>query len=323
MTTLPGSAGAAGVSRALSTPATTTPTAAPTATVGTTTLPGEIGVFGPDDLPGAAVFLRNHGFAILRGLYDEATLAGLDAACSRAQDRLLAGELPDKHGTVKLVDDEDGSRTAGFANYVTYATEVIPEIGPAAREERILGVLHDVLGPDCWLLEGDPFGVVFQDSRPGSESSYTRIGWHSDWQSGPHLDRWPSVAWTLHLDGTSPANGFLRVVPGSHLWATPAPFRNANGAAVPEGSAPTGGYGDAAPPQDMPLGFSKVRGELAVYCERGDLLLHDAYLWHSAARATVDADDPACVRRHIRGGWYSNELDPAVTEADFVKNAAR
>jgi ectoine hydroxylase-related dioxygenase (phytanoyl-CoA dioxygenase family) len=71
----------------------------------------------------------------------------------------------------------------------------------------------------------------------------------------------------------------------------------------------------------MPLGFERVRGELAIYCERGDILFHDAYLWHSAARATDDASR----RRHIRGSWYTGQpLDPDddATEA-FVKNAAR
>ena len=90
------------------------------------------------------------------------------------------------------------------------------------------------------MLAHSRFGVVYQDARPGRESSYTRIGWHSDWQSGPNLDIWPSVAFTFHVDATSPANGFLRVVPGSHRWATPAPYRNANDAVVPEGSAPCG-----------------------------------------------------------------------------------
>ena len=68
----------------------------------------------------------------------------------------------------------------------------------------------------------------------------------------------------------------------------------------------------------MPLGFAKVPGELAVYCERGDMLFHDAYLWHAAARATDDAG----LRRHVRGSWYQgNEVPEA--PSDFVKNAAR
>jgi ectoine hydroxylase-related dioxygenase (phytanoyl-CoA dioxygenase family) len=163
--------------------------------------------------------------------------------------------------------------------------------------------------------------VVYQDARPGRESGYARIGWHSDWQSGPHLGRWPSVGFTIHIDATSPENGFLRLVPGSHRWATPAPYRNANNVAVPERARPTGGHTDMPPPYAMPLGFERLRGEIALYCERGDLLFHDAYLWHSAARATVDT----AVRRHIRGGWFSGAPDSENSDflEDFIKNAAR
>jgi hypothetical protein len=57
-----------------------------------------------------------------------------------------------------------------------------------------------------------------------------------------------------------------------------------------------------------------------VYAERGDILFHDAYLWHSAARAT----DDDTWRRHVRGGWFSGAgpiEGPHIDE--FVKNAAR
>lgn len=85
----------------------------------------------------------------------------------------------------------------------------------------------------------------------------------------PSKDIWPSTAFTFHVDGTSPANGFLRVVPGSHLWATPAPYRNINGVEVPSTARATGGRTATAPPFPMPLGFEKIRGEVAVYAERG------------------------------------------------------
>ena len=95
---------------------------------------------------------------------------------------------------------------------------------------------------------------MYQDARPGEQSGYSRIGWHTDRQSGPHLPVWPSVAFTIHIDATSPRNGFLRIVPGSHLGGT----------------------------DEMPPGFEHVPGEMALYCERGDVLLHHSDLWHSA-----------------------------------------
>ncbi len=265
--------------------------------------------------------LTDRGYAVLPGLFDDDELARVEAACELAQHRLVRGELGERFGTTTLVDDSDGAHAARFANYVTHLTEVVPQATAVARHPTLVALVGRYLGPTAWLLESERFGVVYQDARPGRESSYTRIGWHSDWQSGPHLDIWPSVAFTLHLDDTSPANGFLRVVPGSHRWSTPAPFVNVNGSLLPAGSAPAAGHGSEPPPLPMPLGFDKVPGEAALYCDRGDLLVHDAYLWHSAARATDDHSR----RRHVRGGWYSGlplQAGSPGVEA-FVKNAAR
>lgn len=278
----------------------------------------EVGVFGPDELDDLARFFEREGFAIVRGLWTSDRLARIEAACVHLQDELVAGRLADRHGTTTLVDDPDGGRTERFANYVVDVTTLDPFLREVVCDPVTVGLMSDWLG-DHWLRESSGFGVVYQDARPGLESSYTRIGWHSDWQSSPHWAIWPSVAFTIHLDATSPANGFLRVVPGSHRWATPAPFENVNGAVLPEGSAPTGGHGDDPPPYPMPLRFEKVPGEIAVYAEAGDVLFHDAYLWHSAARATADG----AVRRHLRGGFHAGEPISEAPGEEFVKNAAR
>ncbi|MEY2450937.1 MAG: hypothetical protein QOD92_511 [Acidimicrobiaceae bacterium] len=237
---------------------------------------------------------EQNGFVTLRGLYDEATLEALDRETAALQDRLLAGDLPERCGTVILDDPDAVIDDQPFAHYVCHATEVSATVREAVVHPALVDAMELLLGQQCWLLEDDRFGVVYQDARPGERSGYSRIGWHSDFQSGPHLPMWPSVAFTIHLDATSPQNGFLRVVPGSHL----------------------------GPPNGMPLGFEKIGGEVAVYCDRGDVLLHHSDLWHSAARATDDG--PGAVRRHLRGGWYGGErLAPNHGVDDFVKNARR
>jgi ectoine hydroxylase-related dioxygenase (phytanoyl-CoA dioxygenase family) len=263
-------------------------------TTARSSLAREVGVFTAPDFDELDAFFAEHGFAIMRDLYTEAELQELEIELERQQHRLLAGELPDRCGTVILDDPDAVIDGEAFAHYVCHVTEVSSITRAATYHPAVVDTMTRLLGPHAWLLEDDRFGVVYQDARPGEESGYSRIGWHSDHQSGPHLEMWPSVAFTIHVDGTSPQNGFLRVLPGSHRGGT----------------------------AEMPLGFEHVPGELAVYCERGDVLLHHSDLWHSAARATDDGN--AAIRRHVRGGWYGGKrLAPNHGIDDFVKNARR
>ncbi len=284
----------------------------------------EIGVFRPEKTADFDAFYREFGFAAFRGLIADETLARLEAECVDAQSGVVEGRLSERYGTVRYLeedrlDHEGNDKAEKFANYVQFITEVSPTTREVILSEPVLDTMHRLLGPDCWLLEHRRSGVVYQDARPGRESGYTRIGWHSDWQSAPAQPIWPSTAFTIHVDATSPANGFLRAVPGSQLWATPPPYENVNGAVVPADAAPYGGYTAEPPPFLMPLGFEKVPGEIAVYLERGDILFHDAYLWHSAARATADG----ALRRHVRGGFFSGSTVTDEGIEEFVKNAAR
>ena len=237
---------------------------------------------------------EEQGFAVLPGCFGDDALDAMQAELETLQARLIRGELPEGCGTVILDDPDATVDGEPFAHYVCEVTQVAPLTRAAAMHPTIVAAVQELLGPDCWLLEADRFGVVYQDARPGAGSGYSRIGWHSDAQSGPNLDWWPSVAFTIHLDPTSPENGFLRVVPGSHRGGT----------------------------EQMPPGFERVPGEVGVYCERGDVLLHHSDLWHSAARATDDP--PGGIRRHVRGGWYGGtKPDQPHGLHDFVKNARR
>ena len=276
----------------------------------------ETGVFGPEQVRELVEFYRANGFAVLRNPYSAALMGRMTRECVAAQDRVISGELPARYGSTVFLDE--AAKADRFANYVEHVEELSPAVREAIAHPVLQGVMHLLLSPEAWTRDGDEFGIVYQDARPGRESGYSRIGWHSDWQASPSLEIWPSTAFTFHIDATSPANGFLRVVPGSHLWATPAPWRNVNNVPVPDSALPYGGYTTDPPPFPMPLGFEKVRGEIGVYTEVGDVILHDAYLWHSAARAT----DDATTRRHVRGSYFAGDRSQSAAH-EFVKNAAR
>lgn len=277
----------------------------------------DLGRYPGGQLAEAVAWYRRWGFVVLRDLIAPGLLDTMQAECELAQRGVRSGPLAARHGSTRYLDDESREIAAApVLNYIEHIEELAPSVETVLADPALRAVVGALIGEGFWR---GPNGVVYQDARPCRESGYTRIGWHADWQAVPHLDIWPGIAFTIHLDATSPANGFLRVVPGSHLWATPSPFENVNGAVVPEGAPPARGYTDTPPPFPMPLGFEKIRGEIPVYAERGDVILHDAFLWHSAARAT---DDNA-VRRHVRGGWQGGDPGLKDTETGFVKNAAR
>ena len=252
------------------------------------------GVFSSGRLEELVTFFEVNGYATLRGVFDERMLAEAEDELAASQRLLVEGKLDARHGTVILDEPDATIDGRPFAHYVCFATTASDRADRLVHNPSLVEIATSVLGPDAWLLDDEQFGVVYQDARPDPGSGYSRIGWHTDHQSGPHLGIWPGVAFTVHFDPTSPANGFLRVLPGSHL----------------------GGVAG------MPAGFERVPGEIALYQERGDVLFHHADLWHGAARGT--ADGPAAVRRHLRGSWHGGvKLDAGHGTDDFVKNALR
>ena len=152
-----------------------------------------------------------------------------------------------------------------------------------SEEGRLRFVLDD---PQPWINESvicEPFYGPLK-SRPILDDGLIHLCFWS-WENG---------RLTFHIDGTSPANGFLRVVPGSHRHGW----------------------------DDVPGGFGKIDGEVAVYCEPGDVLLHHSDLWHSAARATEEW--PGGIRRHMRGSFMGGRrLGPGERLEPFNRNADR
>jgi hypothetical protein len=255
---------------------------------------GGTGVFTAEELPALVEFFDANGYATLRGAFGEGDLRQAEAELVQVQEDLARGDLDPRHATAILDDPEATIGGRPFAHYVCFATKASPRAHGLVYRPELVRVAETLIGPHAWLLDYEQFGAVYQDARPDPGSGYSRIGWHTDHQSGPHLDIWPGIAFTVHFDPTSPANGFLRVLPGSHVGGT----------------------------DGIPLGFERVPGEIAVYQERGDVLFHHADLWHSAARGTAEGE-PA-IRRHLRGSWHGGtRLEPGHGTDDFVKNALR
>lgn len=148
--------------------------------------PAEPGVFGADDLAGLIWFYDMHGYATLRGVLSPADVDAIELECVAAQRGVIAGELDARYGSTVFLDE--AAKTDKFANYVEFISELSPAVDAAITHPAVRDAMTQILGPGCWLRAHEQNGVVYLDARPGRESGYTRIGWHSDWQASPSLD---------------------------------------------------------------------------------------------------------------------------------------
>ncbi|HBK18742.1 MAG: hypothetical protein EVA67_09590 [OM182 bacterium] len=258
----------------------------------------EITIETREDIALAAEMYDEFGYVLLKKIVPDAALREMTEQLTCAQTALIEGNLESRYGTELL--DEPGATVDGKAHrhYVINCTDLSPAAHAAAKHEALHDIAKVVLdSADPWLNDYARFGVVFQDARADAGSKYSRIGWHADYNSDEDGGAWPSFAFTIHIDGTSPANGFLRVVPGSHKL-------------------------EIDKDEIGSWAFNTVKGEVPVFAEQGDIILHDYKLWHAAARGTADGVHGR--RRHVRGAWFGGDrLSSDHGIGTFYKNAAR
>ena len=174
--------------------------------------------FAPENLDAAIQAYNENGFVILKGVVTDEDLDQIEAELAAAQDKLIKGDLDPRYGTDLL--DEPGATFEGeaFRHYVINCTELSEKARSIAGSTLMETFANKLFATDqSWLNDYARFGVVYQDARTDEGSNYSRIGWHADFNSDETSNAWPGFAFTIHIDPTSPANGFLRVVPGSHI----------------------------------------------------------------------------------------------------------
>lgn len=128
------------------------------------------GLFGPDEIDDLVTFLSANGFARIRAVYDFAALVELQTDMGHWQSELLAGSLPERHGTVILDDPDAMVDGRAFAHYVTEVRLLSQIANACAHAPVIVETMRGMLGPQAWLLDDDRFGVVYQDARLASQS---------------------------------------------------------------------------------------------------------------------------------------------------------
>ena len=144
-------------------------------------------------------------------------------------------------------------------------------------------------------------------SKPGHSP---RLFWHYDWfawQDARSYDPVPPQLFLMYyLSDTTPQNGCLRVIPGSHLH--PNPLHDLLRA--PHSEA-LGQVRDADAPE-----FSTRPDEVDVTVKAGELVIGDARLLHATHRNTTDE------RRTVITLWFQPDL-PSLPERMQAQMAAK
>ncbi|MDA3963653.1 MAG: phytanoyl-CoA dioxygenase family protein [Planctomycetota bacterium] len=151
------------------------------------------------------------GYILLRGLFDEATLARLHGVYARAHERVLAAGESIHDGKVLYELEPVASATGGRTRLLRKVQEIFladDEFRAVFSSDTVLDVVADLIGDTIYyhsskLMCKPPLGG-------------RRKPWHQDWAYWPDMDPRQVTVWTA-IDPATVANGCMQVLPGSHL----------------------------------------------------------------------------------------------------------
>ncbi len=166
-----------------------------------------------DPVAATQAFLDRAGFVHLRGVFDAAEVATLNAD---VDDALCRARPDDRKSWWTTVDGRE------VCNRINYLNEGSPRIAALGADPRLVAIA--ALGaPDLRdaydRLDGN--GVVIK--VPGSEGGLADLPWHRDCGMGGHPVKCPMLNVGIQLDPATEDTGQLEMIPGSHRGTSRLP----------------------------------------------------------------------------------------------------
>jgi len=229
-------------------------------------------------------FFNEYGFIHFKNFIPQDTVNSIIQASEEVQQHWLAASVKKINGVpIKFGKDLDGSP---IVQRFAFINQHHPMLGALAADIRFHTLLQ-LAGPEARLGTEEKDGMVFNHYINASNSSFTKMGWHTDGLRdvfhGTRVN--PMLNVGIHLNTLKPENGGLRILPGTHQQSL------------------------------YQLLFKKRyfldndadENEVAIAPEAGDLTIHDGRLWHRVAQSLVSG--PESRRRVIYipiiGGKYA------------------
>ena len=196
--------------------------------------------------------------------------------------------VPDYRVPAALLAEAQRRADAMFAARPDYA-DLYPDLLDAdiwfleiAREPGLLDMLAQVLGPEIVLWTGAIFG------KPAGAGKATP--WHQDGEYWPIRPLATATVWVA-LDASTPENGCLRVIDGSHRDARLYPHR-------------TRAAADVTLHQELDPAFLDESRVSGIVLEPGQVSIHDVYLVHGSEPNRSASRRAGITYRYMPGGAH-------------------
>jgi len=213
-------------------------------------------------------FFEKYGFIHFKSFLNKDAVQQVIRATEDVQAQWINEEREKINGVpIKWGSDVDGKKIVQRFAFSSLFSPVLHEV----LQDRRLHSLFPLLGAEGGRVgENEKDGLVINHYINTDTSKYTKLGWHTDCLRDVFYGKkvMPMLNVGIHLDNSSPANGGLRIIPGTHtqsLWGLL--FRKKY-------------FIDNKPDKD----------EIGLTVQSGDLTVHDGRLWHRVAQSPLKGE---------------------------------
>jgi phytanoyl-CoA hydroxylase len=244
-------------------------------------------------------FFNRNGFIHFKNFIKPETVQDIIRASKQVEKNWTDNSIEKINGVpIKYGKDLNGSVIVQRFAFINQHHPLLSEFTLDPRFQTLLAL---VPGSRLGIDEKD--GMVFNHYVNSEESSFTKMGWHTDGLRdifhGTKLN--PMLNVGIHLSDASPNNGGLRILPGTHKQSLyNVLFR-----------------------KKYFLDHDSDENEVAIAPKAGDLTIHDGRLWHRVAQSSVvgEASRRRVIYIPIVAGKYKpkNEDSPTALYQRFAK----
>ncbi|HXR80620.1 MAG TPA: phytanoyl-CoA dioxygenase family protein [Saprospiraceae bacterium] len=210
-------------------------------------------------------FFHKNGFIHFKNFVSKEVVDKMISESERIQDEWIAEDRKLVNGTpIKYGKDVDGKTIVQRFAFLNQFGEIFQEF---IGDPRLLALFELNGKMESRLGVNEKDGLVFNHYVNTEDSNYSQLAWHTDVLRDIFYGNkvMPMLNLGLHLDYSSPENGGLRLIPGTH----------------------NKGIGTLLFRKLYYLDYKEDKEEVGLTVEPGDLTIHDGRLWHRVAQSPL------------------------------------